>query len=326
MIISSSTELRELTGSYYANNDFKKVATDVELETETIIRLVGQPVYDRAKNIYTPSADGETPGVINPGASDIDKALIRHLQLPIAMGAALRFMQNNLVSHSDTTRKIKLDKDRESMAWQWQVDADDAAHLRKKQQVTDRLIAWLDDNAGTISEWANSPQKLATKKLFIPNTATFQEHYPIDFSGLFYHTVRPFMADIQRRVIAQALATDFQPLLTAFMAQNVQPEQEILLGLTQQALALLTMAKALKRLSVQVMPDGVMQQFRSERQTQIASQIPTTEDLRKYALYLERDAEDALDDIRKYRYENQPDYNPTDLLPDNNPCRKFART
>jgi len=324
MIVSSSIELRNLTGSYYANNDFTKAKTDVALETEAIIRLVGKPVYERAKAIYTPSADGAQPGTIDSGASDTDKALLQHLQLPIAMGAAIRYMQANLVSHDDTSRKVKIDKDRESMPWQWMLDADDHAHIRKKQQVTDRLIAWLD--AENILEWANSDQKKATKRLFLPSTGAFQEHYPIDHSGLFYHTVRPFMADIQRRDIRKALGDDYGALLQAFIDQNIQPAQEPLLGLTQQALALLTMAKALKRLSIQVMPEGVMQHFTAERHTQKASQIPTTEDLRKYALYLERDAEDAIDEIRKYRYENQPEYNPQVLIPANDPCRKFART
>ncbi len=324
MIISSSIELRNLTGSYYANNDFTKVKTDVALETESIIRLVGQPVYGRAQGIYTESVDGEIPGTIAVGASDKDKKLLQHLQMPIAMGAAIRYMQSNLVSHDDTSRKVKIDRENESMAWQWMVDADDLAHVRKKQQVTDRLIAWLDGNG--ITEWDNSDQKKVARRLFIPNTAAFQEHYPIDFSGLFYHTVRPFMSQIQRRDIAQALGGDFQPLLTAFINQNVQPEQETLLALTQQALALLTMAKALKRLSVQVMPEGVVQHLTSERHTVKASKIPTTEDLRKYALYLERDASEALDEIRKHRYENQPDYNPVNLVPDNDPRRKFART
>ncbi|HWK58107.1 MAG TPA: DUF6712 family protein [Parapedobacter sp.] len=324
MIISSSIELRNLTGSYYTNNDFTKVATDVELETEAIVRLVGQAIYDRAKAIYTPSTDGKVPGTIANDATDTNKALLKHLQLPIALGAAFKYYQANLVSHDDTSRKVKIDKGSESMAWQWMIDKDDEAHLRKTQRATDRLIAWLDKT--DLEEWANSDEKKAAKKLFIPNTAAFQEHYPIDFSGLFYHTVRPFIADVQRNAIRQALGDDYQPLLNDFIAQSVPEAKEPLLSLTQQALALLTMAKALKRLSIQVLPRGVVQQFEAERHTQKGAQIPPSEDLRKYALYLERDAEDALDDIRKYRYENQPEYNPQDLAPHNDPCKKYART
>lgn len=324
MIISSSIELRELTGSYYTNNDFKKISTDVELESEAIVRLVGQMVYDRAQAIYTPSADGQSAGTIAADASETDIKLLKHLQLPIALGAAFKYYQANLVSHDDTSRKVKIDKEHESMAWQWMIDKDDEAHLRKCQRATDRLIAWLDKE--DIAEWQNSDEKKAAKKLFIPNTATFQEHYPIDFSGLFYHTIRPFIADVQRNAIRQALGDDFQPLLADFINQNVPSEKEQILGLAQQALALLTMAKALKRLSIQVLPRGVVQQFAAEQQTQKASQIPSTEDLRKYALYLERDAEDALDGIRKYRYENQPEYNPENLAPQNDPRKKYART
>ena len=42
---NGSRELRELTGNYYANNDFNKIITDIELATEEISALIGvEPV------------------------------------------------------------------------------------------------------------------------------------------------------------------------------------------------------------------------------------------------------------------------------------------
>lgn len=324
MIISTSIELRELTGSFYANNDFTKVKTDVELETEDIVRLIGKPVYDRASAAYEPSNDPEEPGKPKPDATDTDKELLQRVQLAVAMRAAYRYFQSNIVSHDDTGRKVKVDKNNETMAWEWMLDRDDAAHLRKSQRATDRLIDWLD--ASEINEWKDSDQKKIARKLFVPNTATFQLSYPIDNSGTFYYTVAPFMANIQRTTIRKALGDDYHSLLQAFVDDNVSEEQEELLLLTQQALSMLTMATALKRLSIQVLPEGVIQQYRGERSNGNASAIPTTEDLRKYALFLERDAESDLDEIRKYRYRHSPEDNPIVLIPENNPCRKFART
>lgn len=325
MLITSSTELRELTGSYYANNDFTKIKTDVQLQTEAIIRLVGQDVYNRALTQYVPSTDGVSPGTFKTGSTDdVDKELIQHLQLPIALKAAFQYFQSNLVSHDDTSRKVKIDKENESMAWEWMIDRDDAAHQSKIQKATDRLIAWLDRN--NIDEWKASDERKAARKLFVPDTATFQEYYPIDYSGTFYHTARPLMAEVQRREIRQALGNDFQVLLDAFQAQDVPSDKEVLLGFVQQALVLHTVARMVRRLNIHILPEGVMQAFKSYNQTANASQVPLPEALRLYSLHLERDADLALDEIRKLRYQDQEEYNPTRLIPENKPCRKFART
>lgn len=324
MIITSTSELRELTGSYYTNNDFDKIRHDVILETESIRKLVGKAVYDRAKAIYEKSNDGQDPGFIKADASEKDKALLEHLQLPIAMGAAFKYMQANLVSHGDAGRKVKIDKVNESLAWQWMIDADDEAHLRKTQRVTDRLISWLDDNE--IEEWESGKEKKAAKELFVPSTEVFQRYHPIDGSGLFYHTVRPFISSIQKRQIKNALGDEYDILLSEFESGNVPDEKEELISMAQEALVLLTMATAFKRLSIQLLPAGVVQKFTSEQHTTKGSKAPSTEDLRRYSLYLERDAQDALDQIRRHRYENDPEFTDPLLIPVNDPSRKFART
>lgn len=320
MIITSSAELRELTGSFYANNDFAKVKTDVQLETEDIIKLIGQPVYDRALATY----NNLTAGPDVPPVSDTDKELLQHVQLPIAIYAAYRYYQSNIVSHDDTGRKAKLDKDNESMAWEWMLDRDDAAHLRKAQRATDRLIAWLDRN--NIDEWEGSPQKKATRQLFVADTETFSHQFPIDNSPRFYYLVSPFIRDVQLTTIKKALGADYQPLLQAFTNNNIQPAQETLLSLVQSAIPLLTMVVATKRLTVQVMPEGVVQGYKSFMQGYNATNIAPVPSIKYYIMHLEREAEEALDEIRKYRYENSPEYNPETLLPENNSSRKFART
>ena len=44
---NGSRELRELTGNYYANNDFNKIITDIELATEEISALIGVELYKK---------------------------------------------------------------------------------------------------------------------------------------------------------------------------------------------------------------------------------------------------------------------------------------
>ena len=47
-LINSSEELRQLTGNYYANNDFSKVVGDIEQATEELTELVGEKVMEKA--------------------------------------------------------------------------------------------------------------------------------------------------------------------------------------------------------------------------------------------------------------------------------------
>ena len=48
LLINSSEELRQLTGNYYANNDFSKVVGDIEQATEELTELVGEKVMEQA--------------------------------------------------------------------------------------------------------------------------------------------------------------------------------------------------------------------------------------------------------------------------------------
>lgn len=46
---NGAKELRELTGSYYANNSFSKISGDIEVATEELTVLIGEPVMQLAE-------------------------------------------------------------------------------------------------------------------------------------------------------------------------------------------------------------------------------------------------------------------------------------
>src|SRR5690606_1899346 len=102
--------------------------------------------YDKAQASYILPTEG-TP---TPDQPD----LVKHVQLPIAIMAGFRYMQSNMVSHSDNGRKVKINSDAERMAWGWMIEADDRAQLRKAQVATDRLINYLEQSE--LTEWKES--------------------------------------------------------------------------------------------------------------------------------------------------------------------------
>lgn len=320
-----SLELKELTGSYYANNDFNKIKTELLLETERLIDLIGEPIYNRAaahylSERYLVTAD-QTP------EEKLNDSLVQHIQLPVALMASFKFYQSNLVSHEDGGRKVKIDEANEKMAWEWMLDRDDDAHTRKAFATIDRLIRFLDKT--DLPEWKDSDQKLATRQLFINNTEAFNDTYPIDNSPRFFYSTLPFNKEVQRKVILKALGAEkYAELLAYFQSPPDQedPALEKLLSLVKIVIPIHVMVLAVKRFPVQVLPEGVVQQYKSLSESRNASQAASAEVLKAFTLNLERDAAQALDDLKRELKSQDPDAHKYQYLPKNDPCNVYFRT
>lgn len=316
-------ELRELTGSYYANNDFRKIRMDIILESEKIIDLVGDLVYTRAADHYT----GDRYLAADPTPNEsLNDYLVQHLQLPIALMASYKFYQSNLVSHEDSGRKIKINDANEKLAWEWMLDRDDEAHTRKAFATMDRLIRFLDKK--DIPEWKDSPQKLISRALFINSTEAFNDVYPIENSPRFFYSTLAFNREVQRDVIQKILGAKYADLLNYYQnpPSDADDHLEILLSLVKNAIPLQVMVLALKRFPVQVLPEGVVQHFRSISQSRTASQPASAEILRIFTSDLEKDAAAALDKIKRELKSLDPEASKYSYLPKNDPCNIYFRT
>lgn len=314
MIIKTSEELRKLTGSWYASNDFERVEQDIELETEELAKIVGDEIIEQAESI----AD-------NPAATAEDKMFLKRVQLPIALMSTYRFYQSNIVSHDQSTRKIKVDSENEKLPWEWMLDRDDAAHLSKAQRAVDRLISYLDQSNNTI--WDASDKKKAAKKLFVNNTEIFAEYYPIDNSSRFYYLAIPLLQEVQVHKIKPALGADYKIIHDALMNDSALSELQLeLLDLIRRAQVLSTIALAVRRLNIKVLPDGIIKSMKSESQTVNANRPADVDEISYFSRRIDSDAFDAIDDIKRKRFENTPEYLEYKLLPNNNPKDKFAST
>ena len=336
---NGAEELRELTSSYYQNNDFSRISTQVMLEEEAMTRLVGGDLMARALSHYR----GENYKKENPSPDDIkNDQLVLHLQIPIAYRATFRYYQLNLVSHEDTGRKVKMNKENESMPWEWMLDRDDAAQVRLGNETADLLIRWMETNQ--IAEWMNSPNRRASRQLFVNTAALFQESYPIDLSESFFYTALAFNREVQTVKIKKALGNLYTPLLERWTSLPIEsgsgsggggvPSQDEvqealydqLTLLVQKVIPLFTMAMAVKRLSLQAMPDGVVQHFKSAFNSRNASQAALPELITAHVKNLEEDAGYLLDDIKILIQSADPEAGNYQLLPENDPTNKYFRT
>jgi hypothetical protein len=244
-------ELKELTGFLYAYNNFDNIRTDIMLAHEDMERLIGVDVMDAAKSHY----ESENMGA---ESYEIMTGLVKHLQLPLAYYAIHSFSQNADISHEDSGRKVKIDADREKLPWEWMLEKDERAILRKAHRTTDRLISYLDKNSEDIAEWAESDARKAIKKQFFQSTDQFNAIYPIDHSRRFFLHIQPFIAEAERKYIAPALAARYTEIKEALEAGTFEDTDGIL-PLIRVPLALFAMSIAVDRLALEVLPEGIYQ-------------------------------------------------------------------
>lgn len=296
-----SEELRTLTGSYYNNNNFEKMIPHIDIVTQDVINIIGNDVYDRALLAYNSS---------DP-ASDVDKKLIYRVQLPIAIYATLRMYQRNDVSHEDTGRKVKIDKNSESIPWQWQLDNDNKLHLDDYFKAVDLLISFLDAN--DIAEWTNSEAKRIAHSLFIKNADQFNVYYPIERSGRMYMLLLPFIREVERRHIKKVLGDDYKRLLSG--TDLTDEDKELIRDYVCPPIPLLAISVALKRLPLGLIPFGVVRHYTSASETMNASEIASLDDINAVSDALLAEANEMINELKKERNPGE-DYR---LIPDN--CR-----
>lgn len=254
-------ELKTLTGFMYSYNKFDNIRTDLELAQEDLERIIGAEVMELAENHYKssnyqaaeldPIPEGE-PGNI------LLTELVNHIQLPIAYHAIHSFSQNTDISHEDSGRKVKIDAEREKLPWEWMLEKDEKAILKKAYRTTDRLISFLDKNIDLFPEWAQSAARSNIKGQFISSVDDFI--YPIDNSRRFLIIIRPFIDEAERKHISPVLGdTLYQDIKTALGSEEGYTDTNGLLPLIRVPLSLFAMSIAVDRLALQVLPEGVFQ-------------------------------------------------------------------
>jgi hypothetical protein len=280
LLFKTTEDVKIHVGWLYASTNFAALQSDLEMATEDVCAVIGNAVYNRAlEHLTSPTAGGGSGSGSGSGSgidmSAIDDELVRLIQLPVALLAVLSYMENADISHESDGRKVKINKEEESIPWEWMINKDNAAMLRKGNRAIDRLVAYLDAHVDVLSEWAESDQRKDMKALFVPDAATFDGIVPIDNSRVFYIRTLAFNRKEDRNL--QSLLGVLYPALKAAMqsTDSLSANNKSLLDLCQECIVYGTMAKAVRHFSVKVLPDSVAQHFDASSQTQKASQAAT---------------------------------------------------
>ena len=165
-------------------------------------------------------------------------------------------------------------------------------------EATDALIEVMDTAA--FSWWENSEKRKIRAGLLLPSKEIFDNYYTIGSHRLFL-TLLPMIREVQ--------AANITPIVTQArlekMLQGDSALPEYLTDLARRPLALLTMKKAVERLPVEVLPEGIVQvqqqatvkqKLKAEKAAREAVAASLGEDANRYLQQLQ-DAVAALDSL-----------------------------
>lgn len=299
---NGTKELRELTGNYYANNDFGKIKGEIELATEELSALIGEEVYKKAEEAYLNDTTEEDE-------------LVRKVQRPIAIMATLRMYQKNDLSHEDDGRKFKIATDNsEKLPWEWQLDRDDARHLEDYYKAVDALIRYL--NSEGLEEWKKSRTYKIAQTLLIRNGEQFDEYFPIEKSERTYLMLVPFIKEVQMLYVKKAYGAEKWGELLEEKDDETKAHYAAC-----KATVLLAMSIALTRMQLRIVPTGIIRAYVAESGA-MDSDPANMEDIKMLAGWMRDDAMTWLDEMKKARDGSVTEY---PMLPENDKRNKYCR-
>jgi len=277
--------------------DFDLLVPDIENAEYEVRKIVGNAVFDRAVLEY---ADTELTD------------LVKFAQGVVANNAFRDYTVNNDLVHTRTGRKAAVNPANEKQAWEFFVERDNQALNFRIQKAQNRLIDYLDRSK--IPEWTSSNAYRLKHQVLLSDLDIFTRYYPIDYSLALFIQLLPIQMEMQRKHITPILGKTLLDDMLLINSSNpfdetsgsgsgldfptLTDEQENLLRLIDYAgpaLALWTMATGIKRLSVKLLPEGLVQQFRSSVQSRESSFNVNGKEKDLIVAALIRDAQEATD-------------------------------
>lgn len=304
MIIDNAEQLRDITGSYYSNSDFTRIKLITRTVEEELCQLLTRPVVD-----YIDQHRGE---------KDTEATWFAAAQA-IGYMAIMRYQRLNDVSHEDTGRKVKIDRDNEARPFEWQLARDDRAHLEEYNRALDRLITNLDK----IEVWRNTDRYKYTHRLIIRSADSMAFLTGVEPSPWLYLRLQPFIMESQH-FVEKAYGTAFQP-------DNFHPfeESNTLNYAAQMAVGLGAISLMGRRTSLQALPYGLMNLFEQDGGGNRHDQS-TMDQIDHYLRHLSHEQHYWINEMRTLRdLADAPssDGGPATFLqiPENKPANKYIR-
>lgn len=238
---NGTQELVDALGLIDARTDFSKWKPYIPLSIRRLTAIIGQEVYDKVLDFYQ-SASVDPDGKLT--------RLLGMVQQSVALFTWLKIIPTLDAQHGNTGRQKRLGEHEKGLT-ALQEYKDEANILSQAYESVDALIAYLEQEK--FDFWIQSPKRKAVSELLLSSKEAFDFYYVTGSHRLFL-TLAPIIREVQQRHII--------PIITYGRYEKLVAGQQVAEGFRDavcRPLALLSMSKAVERLPVEVLPDGVVQ-------------------------------------------------------------------
>jgi hypothetical protein len=308
---NGTEELFEVTGSYWRTNDFSVIRSEIESASTAVRSQIGDALFDRAETHYK-SEDFDT-------ADDgINTGLVRKVQVAVATLAMYRYFQQ-VLSHEDGGRVLKINSETEKNPWAWQLERDDQALLDRHYRALDELFIFVERNK--ITEWEQSRIFKDRKACLVGDIDAFQRVFPIEDSHRMFHLLVPFMLEAQERYVLPVVGKEGYDAMVA--GGELSTELVSQLSAARRYIPLLSVITAVRRMSVKVLPTAIVRRFVDSFQGKGGGNFDREAESRLLRT-LEEEAAVAKTELQRAVSQCSHAFTEADLVPKNDPHKKFC--
>lgn len=241
-----SSEITAAIGLISNDVDFSKWEPVLPLGIRDVTAIIGPEPVKALADFYA--------GTILPGeeGSPAATTALKYLQQAVALFTWLKIIPTLDAQHDGTGRSRRLGENEKGLT-ALQEFKDEQNILRLAYEATDALIEVMDREA--FQFWTESRKYNLRRGLLIQSKEEFDEYYNIGSHRLFV-TLLPIIREVQGAQVAPVLGRKYLSLILSGEDSEIT---DILKEPAARAVALLTMQKAIERLPVEVIPEGVVQ-------------------------------------------------------------------
>lgn len=211
-----------------------------------VSNIVGRDVVKALADFYE---NEEAPTDAMPAECSESLAF---LQKAVAFFAWLKIIPTLDAQHDNTGRSRRLGENETGLT-ALQEAKDEQNILRLAYDAVDALVDSLD--RGGFAFWISSPAYRQREGLLVRSVEIFDRYYHIGSPRLFL-TLLPIMREMQCSEVAPILGDD---LLKSVLDDGVSARLADVRDTARRAVVLLSMQKAVERLPVEVIPEGIVQ-------------------------------------------------------------------
>ncbi len=238
-------EILHAVGMISSGITFDKWRPLIPFGIRNLASIVGYDVLEAVSSYYTGIEH-------NPGMETI----LSHTQQAVAFFTWLKLIPTLDAQHGDTGRAKSLGENEKGLT-ALQEFKDEENILRLAYEATDALVEALEREAFPF--WTESPKYKQREGLLIRSKEEFDNYYIIGSHRLFV-TLVPIIREVQGATVAPVLGK----YLTTILSGEDSDTFALMKTTAARAVALLTMQKAVERLPVEVIPEGIVQVQQSQ--------------------------------------------------------------